>query len=75
MKDEYIKETKNYIHYRMSDGIRFHDENYVKWLEEKNNNTHCSCSEEEKTGETSIMCCNRCGKPTEKFWYSKNKAK
>jgi hypothetical protein len=28
----------------------------------------CSCSPEETCGETSIMCCNNCGKPTEVFW-------
>jgi len=30
--------------------------------------THCTCNDEDKHGETSIMCCNECGKPTEKFW-------
>ena len=30
--------------------------------------TNCTCNEEDKHGETSIMCCNECGKPTEKFW-------
>ena len=29
---------------------------------------HCTCNEEDNHGETSIMCCNECGKPTEKFW-------
>lgn len=28
----------------------------------------CNCTPEEQHGETSIMCCNRCGKPTEDFW-------
>jgi hypothetical protein len=28
----------------------------------------CVCSEEEKHGETSVMCCNHCGNPTENFW-------
>lgn len=28
----------------------------------------CKCKPEDKHGETSIMCCNECGLPTEKFW-------
>ena len=28
----------------------------------------CTCSNEIKTGETSVMCCNICGKPVECFW-------
>jgi len=28
----------------------------------------CHCLPEEQHGETSIMCCNRCGMPTEDFW-------
>lgn len=28
----------------------------------------CTCKDEERHGETSIMCCNHCGLPTEKFW-------
>jgi hypothetical protein len=31
--------------------------------------SHCSCVDEDKHGETSIMCCNECGKPTEEFWH------
>ncbi len=31
-------------------------------------NIKCKCSENEKHGETSIMCCNHCGLPTEAFW-------
>lgn len=26
----------------------------------------CEC--QSRTGETSVMCCNHCGKPTEEFW-------
>jgi hypothetical protein len=29
---------------------------------------HCTCSEDKKHGETSIMCCNECGLPTEENW-------
>lgn len=32
--------------------------------------TSCKCKEEDKHGETSIMCCNECGLPTETFWKS-----
>ncbi len=35
-------------------------------------NKHCSCEEEDKRGETSVMCCNDCGKPTEDFWKTPN---
>lgn len=31
-------------------------------------NIQCKCSEDQKHGETSIMCCNHCGLPIEKFW-------
>lgn len=31
----------------------------------------CQCKNEDKHGETSIMCCNHCGKPTEEFWTKK----
>lgn len=31
---------------------------------------HCTCSKEDKHGETSVRCCNACGKPTENFWQS-----
>ena len=33
----------------------------------------CECSNDIKHGETSIMCCNHCGKPTEEFWTRNNK--
>lgn len=48
----------------------------VKDLENENsklkNVNYCICKEEEKHGETSVMCCNECGLPTEKFWSGKN---
>lgn len=28
----------------------------------------CECHNEIKTGQTSVMCCNICGKPDETFW-------
>lgn len=28
----------------------------------------CTCKDEVKHGETSVMCCNECGKPVESFW-------
>ncbi len=28
----------------------------------------CDCDNEIKTGQTSVMCCNICGKPDEDFW-------
>ena len=28
----------------------------------------CNCDNEIKTGQTSVMCCNVCGKPDEAFW-------
>ena len=29
---------------------------------------HCTCIEDQKHGETSVMCCNECGLPTDDFW-------
>lgn len=40
--------------------------------EEEVDDIQCHCSEEEKHGETAIMCCNHCGLPTEKFWTNKS---
>lgn len=31
-------------------------------------NKICTCHESEKTGQTSVMCCNKCGLPDEDFW-------
>lgn len=31
----------------------------------------CQCPPEDKHGETSVMCCNHCGAPTEKWWLDK----
>ena len=31
----------------------------------------CHCDNETKTGQTSVMCCNTCGKPDESFWTNK----
>lgn len=42
------------------------------WAEQQASR-HCNCSDEDKHGETAVMCCNRCGKPTEKFWQSEKK--
>lgn len=28
----------------------------------------CYCSNDEKHGQTSVMCCNHCGLPDEEFW-------
>ena len=28
----------------------------------------CHCSNDEKHGQTSVMCCNHCGLPDEEFW-------
>ena len=35
------------------------------------NSMKCQCNNELKTGQTSVMCCNICGKPDEKFWSNK----
>jgi len=50
-------------------------ETVVEWLEQipptqgqEQDSIQCKCKEEDKHGETSIMCCNECGLPTEKFW-------
>lgn len=37
---------------------------YADWLEKKLADKNCSCSEEEKTGETTAWVCNLCGKIT-----------
>lgn len=34
----------------------------------ENKSISCQCKEEDKHGETSIMCCNNCGLSTEDFW-------
>lgn len=31
----------------------------------------CRCPDKIKHGETSVMCCNECGRPTEEFWTKK----
>ena len=31
----------------------------------------CHCDNKTKTGQTSVMCCNMCGKPDESFWPNK----
>jgi len=31
-------------------------------------NIKCQCNESDKTGQTSVMCCNCCGLPDEDFW-------
>lgn len=36
--------------------------------EHLNKNIKCQCDNEIKTGQTSVMCCNICGKPDEDFW-------
>jgi len=38
----------------------------------KSNFIGCSCNDNDKHGETSIMCCNHCGKPVEDFWVGNN---
>jgi hypothetical protein len=38
---------------------------------EEAENIKCNCKKANKTGETSVMCCNICGKPTEDFWTNK----
>jgi len=38
------------------------------WKEKKKPNIKCKCKPDNTTGETSVMCCNNCGLPTEKFW-------
>lgn len=48
-------------------------QNRVKALEVENKElivttSQCICSPGKKHGETSIMCCNHCGRPTETFW-------
>ena len=32
----------------------------------------CKCQPQDRHGETSVMCCNNCGKPTEEFWVNEN---
>jgi hypothetical protein len=46
---------------------------YEKSLQEgqegaKEVNGNCKCSPDEKHGQTSVMCCNRCGLPDEDYW-------
>lgn len=31
----------------------------------------CKCTPDETTGNTTVRCCNICGKPTEEFWTKK----
>lgn len=49
----------------------------IEWLDETPSssaplgegcNIQCQCKDEDKHGETSIMCCNHCGLPTGNFW-------
>lgn len=36
----------------------------------KDRNMRCTCKPADRCGETSVMCCNRCGRPAEyeKWW-------
>ncbi len=42
--------------------------NAIKYTKE---DIKCKCTSEQKTGTTSIDCCNQCGKATEEFWTNK----
>lgn len=53
----------------------------IEWLDESDTSPspsaqvqdiQCHCNNDDKHGETSIMCCNECGLPTEKFWQLGN---
>jgi len=33
-------------------------------------NKFCTCHDSEKHGQTSVMCCNKCGLPDEEFWHN-----
>jgi hypothetical protein len=85
LKEQFTKDTgEEYIEYT-NEGMGSYIDEYVEWLENraivndaklkkekalhKHSVSHCVCSENNKHGETSIICCNECGKPTEKFWY------
>lgn len=37
-------------------------------------NRICICHESEKHGQTSVMCCNKCGLPDEDFWKPPSEA-
>ena len=52
--------------YSRQEVIKF-AELYAKYLK-LNNASQCNCSAEETTGNTSVLCCNICGKSQEKFW-------
>jgi len=51
-----------------------HDEKSMDEIDERKieRGIGCSCRNDDKHGETSIMCCNRCGKPMEDFWTKQN---
>jgi hypothetical protein len=44
------------------------EDEIVEMFIDKKEDLKCSCDNEIKTGQTSVMCCNICGKPDEKFW-------
>lgn len=39
-----------------------------KFNKERIRSHGCQCKPGDKHGETSVMCCNECGLPTEDFW-------
>ena len=39
-----------------------------QFIDETRKDIACQCPNEVKHGETSVMCCNHCGLPTEEFW-------
>ncbi len=53
--------------------LRLFDSSYFDEIDERKieRSIACACKDEIKHGETSIMCCNHCGLPTESFWTKK----
>jgi hypothetical protein len=44
----------------------------TSWEQFKKDNQYseigCNCPADQRHGETEVMCCNECGKPTEEYW-------
>lgn len=41
---------------------------FNKKIDTKQQLLACVCNNEDKHGQTTVWCCNECGKPTEDFW-------
>lgn len=68
----YEQYTTNPIQWMVKHGVSTTKEISIAMMRLAIENIGCQCSNEIKTGTTSIHCCNICGKPDEEFWTNQN---